>query len=77
MKSTDTTNEASVNTEPVSEVAHVGEPTEGSEEPATAETQLNTAEDMDGDAKKAQSFGHNRRVNNYGKHSKLHSLLLI
>lgn len=75
MKSTDTTHEASVNTEPVvSEVAHVVEPVEGAESPedlATAATELNITEDMDGDAKKAQSYAHNRRVNNYGKCSTL------
>lgn len=68
MKSTDITHEASVNSGPiVSEAAHKAEPAEAPEELTTAATQLNTTEDMDGDAKKIQSYAHNRRVNTYGK----------
>ncbi|KAJ8724978.1 hypothetical protein PYW07_015936 [Mythimna separata] len=67
MKSADTPHEASVNTElVVSEAAPTAEPTEAPEELATATSQLNTAEDMDGDSKKSQSYAHNRRNNNYG-----------
>ncbi|XP_075972843.1 UDP-galactose transporter [Anticarsia gemmatalis] len=55
MKSTDPTD----NTEPT-----VGECGEAEEDHTTAATQLNAVE-MDGDAKKAQSYVHNRRVN-YG-----------
>lgn len=78
MKLTDTINKASVTTEPVdSSVDHIAEPAEGPEESITAVTQLNTTEDMDGDAKKAQPYGHNRRVNNYGNHNIQHSMLLM
>lgn len=64
MKSSDTTDEPTVNAEAV--VSEAIEP----EDPldlTTAATQLNNTEDMDGDTKKAQSYIHNRRVN-YGKY---------
>lgn len=63
MKSTDTTDELAVNTEPVVSEA---EELEDLGNLATVTAQLNNTEDnMDGDSKKAQ-YVHNRRVN-YGK----------
>ncbi|XP_047023152.1 UDP-N-acetylglucosamine transporter [Helicoverpa zea] len=62
MKSTDSIGEPSVNTDLVGEVV---EP-DIAQELAVVDTQLNIEEDMDGDSKKAQSYAHNRRVNNYG-----------
>lgn len=65
MKSTDTTDELAVNTEPV---ASEGVELDDLQDHTPVTTQLNKNEDnMDGDSKKAQ-YMHNRRVN-FGKPS--------